>query len=199
MNAPLLTLASGSPYKKLLLARLGVHFNTFDADIDESPQPDEPPDQLALRLARAKAAAGASKASGSCIIGADQVASSERQAVIGKPGNATANRQMLLDLAGAEVRFFTAVALLDGRTGTVQEALDVTRVVYRRYDDATVDRYLALEPAWDCAGGCKVEGLGITLLEEVESTDPTALLGLPLIALSKLLAGAGFTLPPESG
>ena len=187
---PPIVLATTSRYKRMLFERLHLTFDCVDAQVDETPRADEPPAELALRLALEKARAGArSSAPGAIVIGADQVASSAAEPHIGKPGTIENNRRQLQRLSGQLVRFYTAVALVDD--DSEQTALDVTEVEFRTLTDAEIDRYLRLEPAPDCAGGCKVEGLGISLLAAVRSEDPTGLIGLPLIELSAMLRARG--------
>ncbi len=193
MPAPLV-LASVSRYKAALLERLAIPFQTLDADIDESPLHDEAPEALALRLAVEKAREGARRsAPGSLVIGADQVATSDVIRFVGKPGSLEANHRQLMTLSGHEVIFHTAVALESTEGTSLGAYLDTTTVRFRRLTSAEVDAYLRVEPSPDCAGGCKVEGLGITLLQYVHSEDPTALIGLPLIALSKMLRDQGLS------
>lgn len=189
-----LILASSSPYRHELLARLHLTFESIAPEIDETPLAGETPQATALRLAQAKAAAIALRAPGALIIGSDQVATlGSRQ--IGKPGShANALRQLQL-LRGQSVVFHTALCLLDGRreapAGKIQLADVASTVTFRDLSDRELDAYLRIEQPYDCAGSAKNEGLGIALLEKIESTDPTALTGLPLIALVSMLRHAG--------
>lgn len=191
-----LVLASTSRYRGELLARLTLPFRSVAPNVDEAPLPGEAADALAARLARAKALAVATAHPGTLVIGSDQVAALEG-AKLGKPGNAARAREQLAASSGREVTFHTAVCLVDARTAPPREhhALDTTRVVFRRLRDEEIERYVAAEKPLDCAGSFKVEGLGISLFERVENTDPTALIGLPLIALTRLLRDAGVALP----
>jgi septum formation protein len=191
-----LILASGSRYRRELLARLHVPFQVESPDLDETPQPGEPPAQLVVRLAHAKAHAVGQRHPSSWIVGADQVAVS-RGRIVGKPGDASRTLAQLRAASDSELTFFTAVCLLRREPEERQEHVDQTRVRFRALSDAEIARYVELEQPFDCAGGFKSEGLGIALLERIESTDPTALIGLPLIWLSRALARAGVTaLPP---
>lgn len=187
-----LVLASTSRYRAELLARLRLPFEQQAPGVDEHEQPGEPPAERARRLALDKARAVSRERPGHWVLGSDQVAYCDGR-VLHKPGTPAANVEQLLALSGREAGFATAIALVDG----VREytALDLTRVRFRALDRAAVERYVAAEPAHDCAGGFKIEGLGITLFEAVHSEDPTALIGLPLIALRDLLDRAGIALP----
>ncbi|ADJ63427.1 nucleotide-binding, septum formation inhibitor protein [Herbaspirillum seropedicae SmR1] len=192
-----LILGSSSVYRKQLLERLGLPFETMTPDIDETPQAGETPEATALRLARAKAAAIAARAGAALVIGSDQVATLDGQQ-IGKPGNhANALRQLQM-MRGREVIFHTALCLWDGRRTDAAQAAQLcnvqTLVRMRDLSDAELDAYLHIEQPYDCAGSAKNEGLGIAILESIRSDDPTALTGLPLIALTTMLrqAGVGF-------
>lgn len=189
-----LILASGSRYRAQLLERLGVPFVGVAPDLDETPQPGETAAALTRRLAHAKALALARHHPQHWVLGSDQSASLEGT-MLGKPGtHANAVRQ-LQQLSGRSVEFHTAVALLRSADGTLFEAADITTVCCRELSLDQIERYLAREPAYDCAGSFKCEGYGITLFEEIRSTDPTALIGLPLIAVRRLLGRAGLSLP----
>ncbi|CAG2151108.1 Maf-like protein [Cupriavidus plantarum] len=195
-SRPLLILGSSSPYRRELLTRLRVPFEVAVPDIDETPLADETPEATALRLARRKAEAIAAQlpgASGALIIGSDQVCTLDG-AQLGKPGDHARALAQLQRMRGRTVTFHSALCLLDGRTGDAQVADIQTRVTFRDLPDAELDAYLRLETPYDVAGSAKVEGLGIALLERVESDDPTALIGLPLIALTGMLRRAGFPL-----
>ena len=183
-----LILASGSPYRRLLLDRLGLSFQCVPADLDERPRPDETPSALVRRLAHAKAAAVARP--GNLVIGSDQTAVLG-SALLGKPGDRTRASAQLRALSGQSVVFLTAVALLEGPGGRCQEHLDKTTVTFRDLTDTEIRGYLQREQPYDCAGGFKAEGLGIALLERIESQDPTALIGLPLIWVTGALIKAG--------
>jgi septum formation protein len=192
--APRLILASSSAYRRELLARLQLPFTVMVPDLDEQALAGETPDATALRLARAKAAAVAARAPGSLVIGSDQVATLDGLQ-IGKPGNhANALAQLQL-MRGREVVFHTALCLWDGRIADPAAAFELenvqTLVRFRDLPDAELDAYLRIEQPYDCAGSAKNEGLGIALLAAIDSSDPTALTGLPLIALTGMLRRAG--------
>lgn len=192
LNAPLLILASGSRYRAELLRRLHPDFTIAIPDLDESPLQHESPAETATRLAYAKAEAVAGKFPGAWTIGSDQVADLNGEP-IGKPGSRPAAETQLAHLSGQRVAFHTAVCLLaDGRC---HQKVVTTWVTYRTLTAETISRYLDREPAFDCAGSAKSEGLGIALIAEMSTPDPTALIGLPLIALTGLLADAGWKLP----
>lgn len=189
MAAPLV-LASTSRYRRELLERLRVPFSVRAPRVDETPRAGETAAALAERLALAKAWAVATDAPDALVIGSDQAADLDGR-IIGKPGTHAAARMQLQTASGRSAVFHTAVALVHAATSRSWcERID-TRVVYRRLDADEIDAYLNAEPALDCAGSAKAEGLGIALLDSVESNDPTALIGLPLIAVCRLLAAAG--------
>lgn len=179
-----LILASTSRYRAELLRRLGLPFVQEAPDTDESPQPGEAPEALARRLALAKARAVAARHPGRWVLGSDQVCACGGQ-LLGKPGTRQRAVEQLGLLSGGNAQFLTAVALVGD--GAAHAALDVTTVRFRRLSAAEIERYVEAEPALDCAGSFKCEGLGISLCEAIESHDPTALVGLPLIAVCDLL------------
>ncbi|HZZ93830.1 MAG TPA: Maf family nucleotide pyrophosphatase [Usitatibacter sp.] len=189
-----LFLASGSRYRKELLERLGVPFKTVSPSVDEGPRAGEMPRDTAIRLARAKAEAVAKRHRSAWIIGSDQVADLHGQA-LGKPGTLETAREQLHALSGHTVLFHTALCFCNSRLERRHERLVTTDVVFRRLTDAEIERYLEREPALDCAGSAKSEGLGISLLSRLGGDDPTALIGLPLIALSAMLRAEGFDVP----
>lgn len=185
-----LILGSTSPYRKALLGRLGLAFDTASPDYDETPLAKERAAQTALRLALGKARSLATRFPDALIIGADQVASRGRQR-LDKPGDhATAVRQ-LRALSGRTARFDTAVALLDARTGRARSKVVGCEVAFRRLDERQIESYLRREQPYDCAGSAKAESLGIALIRRIDTEDPTSLIGLPLIALTGMLAKAG--------
>jgi septum formation protein len=189
-----IVLASSSRYRRELLQRLGLPFESWSPEVDERALPSEPPRETAIRLARAKAEAGARKFPKSWVIGSDQVADLDGRA-IGKPGTfANAHRQ-LRDVSGHAVLFHTALCVWNARLERRHERLVTTEVSFRRLSDAEIDRYLEREHALDVAGSAKSEGLGIALLSRLHGEDPTALVGLPLIALSAMLRAEGFDVP----
>jgi septum formation protein len=184
-----LILASTSRYRAELLHRLQLPFRAVAPDVDETPLPDEAAEALVARLARAKALAVAAIHAGAVVIGSDQVAVDPDGRILGKPHTQDAARRQLAGLAGREARFLTAVAVVGADARVHQTSVD-TAVRLRALSADEIDRYLAREPALDCAGSFKSEGLGIALFEWVRSDDPTALIGLPLIALTDLLRAA---------
>jgi septum formation protein len=185
-----LVLASSSTYRRELLARLRLPFSVDVPAIDETPRDGETPSATALRLAREKAQAVAVRHPGSLVIGSDQVATLD-DTQIGKPGTHAAALAQLRTMRGRDVVFHTALCLWDGRDGTHQLEDVRTVVRFRDLPDAELDAYLRIEQPYDCAGSAKNEGLGIALLERIDSSDPTALTGLPLIALTGMLRAAG--------
>jgi septum formation protein len=187
---PRLVLASTSPYRRALLQRLGLEFSVADPAVPEERRAGEAPQDMAKRLAEAKARVVASRFPGSLIIGSDQVAACGSE-VLGKPlTHDNAIRQLRL-LSGRDSVFHTAVCVHDTRDGHTGHRVVPCRVAFRKLDDATIERYLAREQPYDCAGSAKSEGLGIALIAKMENDDPTALIGLPLIALVDLLRERG--------
>jgi septum formation protein len=185
-----LVLASTSPYRRSLLDRLGLAFETASPRFEESELPGESPATTALRLSVGKAQSLARNFPDALIIGADQVASSEG-ARLGKPmDHANAVRQ-LKALSGKAARFDTAVSLLDSREGELQSRVVACEVEFRKLDERRIEAYLRREQPYDCAGSAKAEGLGIALIERIATDDPTSLIGLPLIALTGMLERAG--------
>ena len=190
---PRLILASTSIYRRDLLARLGLPFDIARPDTNESALPREQPVALVQRLAEAKAVAVATLHPQAWVIGSDQVAELDGQA-LGKPGGRGAAIAQLAAMSGHAVRFRTGVCL--SRAGTAgRAALDTTTVHFRTLDAGEIARYVDAERPYDCAGSFKAEGLGIALFDAIESADPTALIGLPLIATARLLREAGFAVP----
>lgn len=191
---PRLILASSSKYRQELLARLRLPFDIQVPNIDETPLAGETPEQTAMRLAKEKALAVLQQSPGALVIGSDQVATLDG-AQIGKPGTHENALMQLQQMRGRRVIFHTALCLCDGRAADPREAMQVenvqTFVTFRDLPDAELDAYLRLEQPYDCAGSAKNEALGIAILEKIESTDPTALTGLPLIALCTMLRKAG--------
>lgn len=191
-HPPRLILASSSTYRKELLSRLRLPFEVAVPDLDESALPGEKPSATALRLAHAKAAAVLARHPGCIVIGSDQVATLD-DAQIGKPGDHANALRQLQTMRGRRVIFHTALCVLDGRGADPAAQLEdiQTIVTVRDLADAELDAYLRIEQPYDCAGSAKNEGLGIAILEKIESDDPTALTGLPLIALTGMLRKAG--------
>lgn len=189
-----LILASTSIYRRELLERLRIPFTLTRPEVDETPRSNESPRDLAVRLARAKAAAvAAQQTDDAWALGSDQVAELHGQS-LGKPGGRQAAIAQLQVMSGHPVRFHTALCLAhpDGR---MLAEIDLTEVHFRTLEDAEIARYVDAEQPFDCAGSFKSEGLGITLFERIDNQDPTALVGLPLIATCRLLRHAGFALP----
>ncbi len=188
---PTLILGSSSPYRRELLERLRLPFEVAVPDIDETPLDDETPEATALRLSLNKAQAIAQRHPGALVIGSDQVLTLDGRQM-GKPGSHDKARDQLRLMRGRTATFHSALCLLDGRTGQSQLAEVRTLVTMRDLSDAEIDAYLQLEKPYDVAGSAKSEGLGIALLSRVESDDPTALVGLPLIALTTMLRQVGY-------
>ncbi|CAG2137129.1 Maf-like protein [Cupriavidus numazuensis] len=188
---PRLILGSSSPYRRELLERLRLPFEVAVPDIDETPLAGESPEATALRLSLNKAQAIAQRHPDALIIGSDQVLTLDGRQM-GKPGSHDKALEQLRLMRGRTATFHSALCLLDGRTGQSQLADVQTRVTMRDLTDAEIDAYLHLEKPYDVAGSAKSEGLGIALLSRVESDDPTALVGLPLIALTSMLRQAGY-------
>ncbi|WAW86057.1 Maf-like protein [Xanthomonas citri pv. malvacearum] len=189
---PRLILASTSAYRRALLGRLQLDFDTIRPEVDEQAQPARSPSALASRLAVEKAATVAARFPDAWVIGSDQVADLDGQA-LGKPGTRERARMQLTAMSGQTVRFHTAVSLVGPERQL--HALDLTEVQLRALTVVEIERYLDAESALDCAGSFKCEGLGISLFDAIRSEDPTALVGLPMIALARLLRQAGFQIP----
>lgn len=193
-HGPSLVLGSSSPYRRELLARLRIPFEVHSPKVDEAPLPKESPRQMAQRLsllkARAVAALPALQALDVVVIGSDQVAELNGLPM-GKPGCHDKARAQLQAMRGQVVQFHTSVTVLRPRQGYEQETTSTSVVHVRDLTDADIERYLALEQPYDCAGSAKAESLGICLLGRIESNDPTALIGLPLIETTRLLREAG--------
>ncbi|BEU97660.1 Maf family nucleotide pyrophosphatase [Acidovorax sp. DW039] len=189
-----LVLGSTSKYRRELLARLQFPFEVAAPHVDETPQPEESPRDLALRLALAKARAVAEQYPGAVVIGSDQVADLDGQP-LGKPGSHERATQQLKAMSGKTVIFQTAVAVVCQETGFEAVDLAAVEVKFRPLQAAEIERYLLAEQPYDCAGSAKSEGLGISLLEAIQSDDPTALVGLPLIRTCQMLRAAGLVLP----
>lgn len=189
---PTLVLGSTSRYRRELLSRLGLPFEVDRPDVDETPRPGEAPAALADRLAESKARDVAARHPGACVIGSDQVAELGGRP-LGKPGTRENAIAQLTAMSGAEVHFHTAVCVV--HAACVEAARDLTVVRFRPLSGEEIARYVDREQPLDCAGSFKSEGLGITLFEAIRTDDPTALVGLPLIATARLLRAAGLRLP----
>lgn len=183
-----LILASSSPYRQDMLKRFGLPFTAISPDVDETPLPGEHPAALALRLSRAKAGAIVAREPGAVVIGSDQVACFD-DTIIGKPGDHTRALAQLRMLSGRSVEFHSALCVTDGTREVTEDVVTVCR--FRRLDDAEIHYYLERERPYDTAGSAKAEGLGIALMETMSSDDPTAIIGLPLIALARMLREFG--------
>jgi septum formation protein len=194
MTLPRIVLASTSRYRAELLRRLLDDFEQIAPDADEQPLSGETPAARAARLAAAKAAAVSEKRRDAVVIGSDQVAALG-DTILHKPGSSDNAHEQLRASSGNTVHFHTGLCVLDGRDGRLQSYTDETRVVFRTLSDEEIRRYLAREHPFDCAGSFKSEGAGIALFERIESADPTALVGLPLIALARLLRESGIAVP----
>ena len=198
-SPPELILASTSSYRRELLARVYAAFECEAPGVDETRREHESALALVVRLALAKARAVAARRPDAWVIGSDQAAvlngSAGEELVLGKPGTAERCAQTLRSCSGATVAYCTAVAVVRACDGGVHEFLDTTRVKFRALDEGTIARYIARESPVDCAGGFKSEGLGISLCEAIESEDPSALIGLPLIRLCAVLRRVGYPIP----
>ena len=185
-----LILGSTSPYRRELLTRLRIPFEVAAPAVDETQQPHETPQQLACRLAMSKARAVAAQFPDCVVIGSDQVAELDGQA-LGKPGHHARALAQLQQMSGKTVIFQTAVAVVCQETGFAQMDLAQVKVKFRQLSDAQIEAYLRAETPYDCAGSAKSEGLGIALLEAIDNDDPTALVGLPLIRTCRMIEAAG--------
>lgn len=191
---PRVVLASTSPYRRELLARLRIPFQTIAPEIEEIPLADESAQATAIRLAGLKAVAAAGRFRAHLIIGSDQVAECDGKR-LDKPLRHETAVDQLMQASGRTAVFYTAIVLLDTSSGRTQMDVVPTRVCFRNLSRDEIERYLAKEPAYDCAGSAKSEGLGIALLDSLQGSDPTALIGLPLISLSRMLRNAGVMVP----
>ena len=181
-----IVLASSSPFRKELLGRLQVEFDTAVPDINETAHEGETPSQLVKRLALEKANAIAEKLLDVIVIGSDQVAACNNQ-ILGKPGNYETAVEQLKSISGQKVVFHTGIAVIDTQSAKIQTDEVKTLVEFKNLDDATIENYLNKEPAFNCAGSFKSESLGIALTTRIVEDDPTALIGLPLIRLTQML------------
>lgn len=193
-TSPHLILASTSKYRRELLERLRIPFEVMSPEVDETPLPKESPAELVLRLAQAKAQAIAKQHPEAWVIGSDQVADF-LGAAIGKPHTHERAMAQLQLMRGETIIFRTGLCLTKGNT--IHCTSVDTEVTFRKLSDEVIESYLLAEEPYDCAGSAKSEGLGISLLSSIKSDDPTALIGLPLIALSGLLRDAGFVIPAK--
>jgi len=189
-NGRLLVLGSTSAYRRALLTRLGVPFEVAAPGVDEAALAGESPAATALRLSEAKARAVAARYPDAVVIGSDQVADCDGRA-IGKPGDRTMAMRLLTELSGRTVVFHTGLALIDAASGRCQREIVAVTSVFRTLTQREIETYLDREAPYDCAGAVKSEALGIVLFDSITSSDPTALIGLPLIALSRMLRNEG--------
>ncbi len=189
-TTPRIILASSSKYRRELLARLGLPFDAGSPDVNETALPGEVPQDTARRLAEAKARAVGARFSRAIIIGSDQVAVLDGVA-LGKPGNYANALRQLKSMRSKQVVFHTALCLHNTANGVTETRVVPYSVRFRDYSDAQIDNYLRREQPYDCAGSARAEGLGIALIAEMHGTDPSALIGLPLIALTEMLAAQG--------
>lgn len=183
-----LILASSSPYRQDMLKRLGLPFTAMPPEVDETPLPDERPAALALRLAKAKASAVAVRSPGALVIGSDQVATIDGEP-IGKPGDHDSAVAQLIRLSGRDVEFHSALCVTDGQREETDDVVTLCR--FRKLEPDEIQHYLLREKPYDTAGSAKAESLGIALMDAMRSDDPTAIIGLPLIALSRMLRSFG--------
>ena len=189
-----LILGSTSRYRRELLSRLQLPFETVSPEVDETPLPGETPLDLSLRLSRAKAQAVATLHPGAIVIGSDQVPELDGQP-LSKPGTHERATEQLRQMSGRQMNFHTGVCVSCVETGFTEASVVTVQVRFRQLNDAEIERYLRAEQPYDCAGSAKSEGLGIALLDAIVSDDPTALIGLPLIRTCQLLRAAGVVLP----
>ncbi|WP_321528218.1 nucleoside triphosphate pyrophosphatase [Sedimenticola selenatireducens] len=191
---PGIILGSTSPFRCALLEKLGIDFDVDAPEVDEQRLAQETPEQLVIRLAKAKAAAVAKRHPDSLVIGSDQVACIDHQ-ILGKPGNRdNAIRQLSL-VSGKRVTFYTGLCLYNAATGEVQASCELFHVHFRKLDKQQIERYLDAETPYNCAGSFKSEGLGISLFSRMEGDDPNSLIGLPLIRLIAFLDVEGIKIP----
>ncbi len=193
-NNPKIILASSSVYRQALLRRLQLEFDCISPNIDETPHPGELPEQLVTRLATSKALQIAKTQPDSLIIGSDQVASLGSR-LLGKPGNRENAVKQLQLMRGKTVLFITGLCVVNAQSGQSLTDIVIFPVLFRAYTDAEIERYLDKEAPFDCAGSFKSEQLGITLIQNMQGDDPTALIGLPLIRLSEMLRQMHLQLP----
>ncbi len=189
-----LVLASTSPFRKQLLERLNIPFDTFSPHVDETPLDGESPGELVVRLSEAKARAGAESFPDALIIGSDQLALCGDD-VLGKPGDHDTACRQLARLSGQEVSFLTGLCLFDSASGSVQRDMVPYYVHFRDLNADQIERYLRYEQPYNCSGSFKSEGLGISLFKSMRGDDPNALIGLPLIRLTGWLNEAGLEIP----
>lgn len=191
MPNPRLILGSSSPFRKMLLERLMVPFDTANPDIDETPLANETPIALVERLAIAKAKEIAKSNPNALIIGSDQVALHGSE-IVGKPHTHERAVKQLRTASGKKIELFTGLALINSETGSIQSEVVPFTVHFKSLSESTIERYLRKEQPYNCAGSVRAEGLGVALFEKFEGDDPNALIGLPLIRLVAMLENQGF-------
>jgi MAF protein len=189
-----LILASGSPYRRQLLEKLQLEFSCYSTDVDESPNTNEHPRALALRLSIAKALAARKQFPNHLIIGSDQVAAFDG-ILLGKPGSRDQAFDQLKAQSGKKVSFYSGICVCDSNSGEFKTDIDICDVYFRALRDAQITRYLEKEQPFDCAGSFKSESYGITLFSKMAGEDPNGLVGLPLIKLIRLLEAFGLAIP----
>jgi septum formation protein len=192
---PEIILASTSPYRRMLVERFGITFRCESPGVDEDPWKDRglTPEQLVDQLSEAKAATIAARFPDAVVIGSDQVVALDSE-ILGKPGTRASAAAQLRHLSGTTHRLVTGIVVLTSR-GVIARHIDTTTLRMRELSDQEIDRYLNIDESWDCAGSYKLESLGISLFTSVESQDPTAMIGLPMIALAMALRTAGMAVP----
>lgn len=189
-DQPTVVLGSSSPYRRELLSRLGIPFHVHAPEINESRIAEETPRDLALRLSVEKARAVAQRFPLAIVIGSDQVAHSGPE-IFGKPGTKTNAIAQLRAMSGKTVTFESALCVIDPRSGKHEVDTIPTEITFRNLSDREISSYVEREPAFNCAGSAKLEGLGISLISRMRADDPTAIIGLPLVRLCQMLAVAG--------
>jgi len=189
-----IVLASSSRYRQQLVSQLGIHAECHAPNIDETPLNTEKPTETALRLAQQKAAHVANQHKDALVIGSDQVADLDGIA-LGKPGDRNRTIEQLQACSGKTLRFHTGLCLINSQSGRQQDCIETFTVCFRPLTTEQITRYVDKEPAFDCAGGFKMEGLGITLFERLSGDDPNTLIGLPLIRLVDFLTKEDYPLP----
>jgi septum formation protein len=190
MKTPKILLASSSAYRRQLFQKLRLDFSWASPDIDESPLANESPSQLVARLATQKAKTLSSKYTDHLIIGSDQVATLD-ETIIGKPHSHSAATEQLRHFRGRELLFLTGLCLFNSKTLKIQTCVETYRVKFRDLSDSQIENYLQLDQPYDCAGSFKSEGLGVSLFSHMHGDDPNTLIGLPLIALTRMLNNEG--------
>lgn len=187
-------LASSSPYRKELLKRLDITFTTVSPDVNERYFQDELISDYVLRLAKTKAESIVSKNDNSLIIAADQALQCDKK-ILGKPGNYNKAKEQLIFMSNRSLTFYTGLCLINTETKIIEEDVICFRVDFRKLTESEIKNYLVKEKPYDCAGSFKLEKLGISLLKKMNGDDPTALIGLPLIRLCKMLRNQGVNIP----